>query len=49
VLDNDTEYITTPIQAKLSFHPMGEKAESRELRNKEYPQEFQLVNPRFEE
>jgi hypothetical protein len=36
-----------PIQAKSNFHPMGEKAESRESRNKRHPQEFKLVNLRI--
>jgi hypothetical protein len=33
-----------PIQAKSNFHPLGEKAESRKSRNKEYPQGFQFIN-----
>jgi hypothetical protein len=33
-----------PIQAKSNFHPLGEKTESREPRNKKHPQGFQLIN-----
>jgi hypothetical protein len=40
--------VIMPIQAKLNFHPLGEKARSRELRNKQHPQDFQLVNLWFE-
>jgi hypothetical protein len=36
--------VIIPIQAKSIFHPMGEKAESSESRNKRHPQEFKLVN-----
>jgi hypothetical protein len=39
--------VIMPIQAKSNFHPMGEKAESRESRNKRHPQEFKLVNLRI--
>ncbi|MDR1579329.1 MAG: hypothetical protein LBS35_03150, partial [Synergistaceae bacterium] len=33
-----------PVQTKSNFHPLGEKPESRETRNKGYPQGFQLIN-----
>jgi hypothetical protein len=32
--------VVVPTQAKSSFHPLGEKTESRGYRNKQYPQEF---------
>jgi hypothetical protein len=40
--------VVIPTQAKYNFHPLGEKAKSRESRNKEHPQEFQVVNLWFE-
>jgi hypothetical protein len=39
--------VIMPIQTKANLHALGEKAESREPRNKEYPQGFQLINLRI--
>jgi hypothetical protein len=40
--------VVIPTQAKQNFHPLGEKGKSRGYRNKQHPQEFQLVNLWFE-
>jgi hypothetical protein len=39
--------VTIPIQEKSNFHPMGEKIEPREFRDKHHPQEFKLANLRI--